>query len=91
MRKLISLILVFCMAVILVPALAESAGIVGEWTADYSGYSVVLTLNANGTFSMEGAGMGGADGTWVLEGEALSLTSQGSGSPYLPFSGAWMP
>ncbi len=40
MKKLISLILVFCMAVILVPALAESADIVGEWTADYSGYSV---------------------------------------------------
>ena len=60
MKKLISLILVFCMAVILVPALAESADIVGEWTADYSGYSVVLTLNANGTFSMEVAGMGGA-------------------------------
>ena len=77
MKKLISLILVFCMAVILVPALAESADIVGEWTADYSGYSVVLTLNANGTFSMEVAGMGGADGTWVLEGEALFLTSQG--------------
>lgn len=31
MKKLISLILVFCMAVMLVPALAESADIAGEW------------------------------------------------------------
>ena len=77
MKKLISVILVFCMAVMLVPALAESADITGEWTADYSGYAVVLTLNADGSFSMEVAGMGGAEGTWTLEGEALSLTAEG--------------
>ena len=77
MKKLISLILIFCMAVMLVPALAESADITGEWIADYSGYAVVLMLNADATFSMEVAGMGGAEGTWTLEGEALSLTAQG--------------
>ena len=77
MKKLISLILIFCMAVMLLPALAESADIAGEWIADYSGYAVVLMLNADATFSMEVAGMGGAEGTWVLEGEALSLTAQG--------------
>ena len=77
MKKLISVILAFCMAAMLVPALAESADITGEWTADYSGYAVILTLNANGTFSMEVAGMGGAEGTWALEGEALSLTAEG--------------
>lgn len=77
MKKLISLILVFCMAVMLVPALAESADVAGEWIADYSGYTVVLTLNTDNTFSMKVAGMGGGDGTWSLEGEALSLTAQG--------------
>ena len=77
MKKLFSLILVLCMVVMLVPALAESADVTGEWTADYSGYTVVLTLNADATFSMEVAGMGGANGTWTLEGEALSLTAQG--------------
>ena len=77
MKKLISVILVFCMAVMLVPSLAESADIEGEWIADYSGYAVVLTLNADGTFSMTVAGMGGAEGTWSLEGEELSLTAQG--------------
>ena len=82
MKKLISLILVLCMAVILVPALAESADIAGKWTADYSGYTVVLTLDTNGTFSMEVAGMGGAEGTWTLEGEALSLTAQGQTMVY---------
>ena len=76
MKKMISVILVFCMAAMLVPALAESADITGEWIADYSGYAVVLTLNADGTFSMEVAGMGGAEGTWTLEGEALSLTAE---------------
>ena len=77
MKKLFSLILVLSMAVMLVPALAESADVTGEWTADYSGYAVVLTLNADATFSMEVAGMGGAEGTWTIEGEALSLTAQG--------------
>ena len=82
MKKLFSLILVLCMAVILAPALAESTDVTGEWTADYSGYTVVLTLNADATFSMEVAGMGGANGTWSLEGEALSLTAQGQTMVY---------
>ena len=82
MKKLFSLILVLSMAVMLVPALAESADVTGEWTADYSGYTVVLTLNADASFSMEVAGMGGANGTWTLEGEALSLTAQGQTMVY---------
>ena len=77
MKKMISLFLVFCMAVLLVPALAESADITGTWTADYSGYTVSLNLDANGTFSMGVSGMGSTEGTWALEGEALSLTAQG--------------
>ena len=72
MKKLISLILIFCMAVMLVPALAESADIAGEWIASYAGHDIPMTLKADGTFSMNGA-----EGTWVLEGETLSMTAQG--------------
>ena len=72
MKKLISLILVFCMAVMLVPALAESAGVAGEWIGSYAGQAIPMTLNADGTFSMSGT-----EGTWVLEGEALSMTAMG--------------
>ena len=31
MKKMISLILAFCMAVMLVPALAENADVAGKW------------------------------------------------------------
>ena len=72
MKKLISMILVFCMAVMLVPALAESADIAGEWIGSYAGHVIPMTLNADGTFSMNGT-----DGTWTLEGETLSLTAKG--------------
>ena len=72
MKKLISLFLVFCMAIMLVPALAESADIAGDWIGSYDSYEIPMTLNADGTFSMNGT-----EGTWVLEGENLSLTAQG--------------
>jgi hypothetical protein len=72
MKKLISLILVFCMTIMLVPALAESADIAGEWTGSYAGQDIPMTINADGTFSMNGT-----EGTWVLEGEILSMTAQG--------------
>lgn len=72
MKKLISLILAFCMAVMLVPALAENADVAGKWVGSYAGQDIPMTINANGTFSMSGA-----EGTWVLEGETLSMTAQG--------------
>ena len=72
MKKLMSLILAFCMAVMLVPALAENADVAGEWIGSYAGHDIPMTLNADGTFSMNGT-----EGTWVLEGENLSLTAQG--------------
>lgn len=52
MKKLISLILVFCMAVMLVPALAESADIAGEWIASFAGNDIPMTINADG-FKLE--------------------------------------
>ena len=72
MKKLISLILVFCMAVLLVPSLAESVDVSGEWIGSYAGHDIPMTLKADGTFSMNGA-----EGTWILEGETLSMTAQG--------------
>jgi len=72
MKKLISLILVFCITIMLVPALAESADIAGEWAGSYAGQDIPMTINADGTFSMNGT-----EGTWVLEGEILSMTAQG--------------
>ena len=50
MEKLISLILVFCMAVMLVPALAESADIAGEWIASIAG---IVAATIGGGFKLE--------------------------------------
>ena len=44
MKKMISLILAFCMAVMLVPALAESADIAGEWIASFAGNDIPMTI-----------------------------------------------
>ena len=60
------------MAVMLVPALAESADIAGEWIASLAGNDIPMTINADGSFSMNGV-----EGTWVLEGETLTMTAQG--------------
>ena len=72
MKKLITLILVLCMAIMLVPALAESADIAGEWVASFAGNAIPMTINADGSFSMNGF-----EGTWILDGETLTMTAQG--------------
>ena len=62
MKKLISLILILCMACILVPATAED-GAAGEWYADYHGTVMILALNADGTSSMTVSGNQMGEGT----------------------------
>ena len=72
MKKLTSLILILCMVIVLLPATAENADIAGEWTGSYAGHAIPMTLNADGTFSMNGT-----EGTWTLDGETLSMTAMG--------------
>ena len=72
MKKLISLFLILCMAVMLVPALAEGADIAGDWIASYAGTDIPMTISADGSFSLNGT-----EGTWVLEGETLTMTAMG--------------
>ena len=87
MKKLISLILILCMACMLVPAMAEDAA--GIWYAVEMtsegltikpaevGMSMTLELKEDGTAEMvmEMAGQKDTDaGTWSVEGDTLSMT-----------------
>ena len=85
MKKLISLVLILCMACLLVPAMADE-DVTGEWylktmkngDTEYDaasiGYNLVMTLNADGTASMT---MPGSEepqsGTWTLEGDQITV------------------
>ncbi len=73
MKKLISLVLILCMACMLVPAMADD-GAAGLWYAEYSGAVMVLSLGEDGTSYMEVAGNRMAEGTWAEKDGKIEIT-----------------
>ena len=78
MRKILSLMLVLCLALSAFPAAAED--LAGEWNLLILGLQAGTgTLNADGTLHMvmDIEESSESDGTWVLEGDTLTLTFDG--------------
>jgi hypothetical protein len=73
MKKLISLMLILCMACMLIPAMADG-GAAGVWYGDYFGAVMVLTLGEDGTSSMEVSGNQLASGTWAEKDGNIEIT-----------------
>ena len=72
MKKLISLVLVLCMACMLVPAMADD-DISGEWYGGMMGQPMIISLNADGSYTMSLAGIAMSGGTWILDGSVLTM------------------
>ncbi len=78
MKKLISLVLILCMACMLVPAMADE-DLTGDWYASFAGAVMTMTVNADGTLTMLIPGQAEASpGTWTLEGDQITITVQDS-------------
>jgi hypothetical protein len=73
MKKLISLMLILCMACMLIPAMAAD-GAAGVWYANYYGAVMVLTLGEDGTASMTVSGNQMAAGTWAEKDGKIEIT-----------------
>ena len=81
MKKLISLLLILCMACMLIPAMAEESP-AGVWYADYSGAVMILTLGEDGSASMEVSGTQMGSGTWAIVDGKIEITmTDMSGEP----------
>ena len=52
MKKIVSLFLVFCLAALMVPALAESGDLLGDWYGTMYGMAIQLTFNEDGTYHL---------------------------------------
>ncbi len=79
MKKLISLVLILCMTCMLIPAVAEES-ITGVWYGRFMGLEMILTLNEDGTASMNMPDMGmEQSGSWALDGENLAVTMVNDG------------
>ena len=86
MKKLISLILILCLACMLVPAMAESADVAGDWylktmkmgdqeyDAAAMGYNMKISLNADGTGTMEMPGSDPTEASWTMEDGQITVT-----------------
>ena len=77
MKKLISLMLILCMACMLIPAMADGSA-AGVWYGDYHGAVMVLTLNEDGTSSMTVSGNQMAAGTWTENDGKIEITMAGA-------------
>ena len=78
MKKLISLLLILCVACMLVPATAD-ADVTGEWYASYMGVVMTMNLNADGTGTMAIPGQEQPEAaSWTMEGDQITITVQDS-------------
>ena len=75
MKKLIAMILIACMACMLIPAMADE-DVTGEWYGSLMGMGIVLSFNADGTFTMVANGQEMAKGNWTLEGTTITATGE---------------
>ena len=86
MKKLVSLILILCMACMLAPAMADEA-VAGDWylktmkmgeteyDAAAMGYNISMSINEDGTLTMiSPTSPDPAPGTWTLEGDQITVT-----------------
>lgn len=65
MKRLTSLVLALLLALtMMVGAFAETADVTGEWYGELLGIQVTLTINADGTYKMDIAGMDSEEGVW---------------------------
>ena len=78
MKKMISLVLVLCMACMLIPAMADD-DITGEWYASFYGAPMRMTLNADGTASMAMGDTEMGTAVWTFSDGKFSMTEDESG------------
>lgn len=92
MRKLISIVLILCMACMMIPAVAEENSLIGTWylkeavsgemTLDVSmlGMSMSIELKEDGTAEVVtayGEESSAKEGTWTQDGETVTVTADG--------------
>lgn len=83
MKKLLSLVLILCMACMLIPAMADE-DISGEWYGSLMGMGVTITLNADTSYAISMSGNVAEEGTWKVE-EGKLITVPANGNPETTF------
>lgn len=75
MKKMLSMLLTAAMllAMLCCGAFAEAADVTGEWYASVFGMVMTMTLNEDGTYTMQMDGEDPDAGTWRLDGDSLIM------------------
>ena len=96
MKKLISLVLILCMACMLIPAVAEEESVLGTWylkeavmegltlQASDLGMSITMEFGEDGTLVVTTSYGGDPEvetDTWVQDGSVITITSNGQDMP----------
>ena len=101
MKKLVSMMLILCMACLMLPAMADEE-ITGDWylkimkmgeqeyDAAAMGYAVTMTLNEDGSVVMTVPGDDPASGTWTIEGDEITVIANDSPAKGMVSEGVFM-
>lgn len=89
MKKMLSMLLTAAMilAMLCCGALAEAADVTGEWYGSLFGITMTMTLNEDGTYTMEMDGEDPNEGTWRLDGESLIMDEGGDDEAVFAYDG----
>ena len=78
MKRLTSLVLALLLALTMMTgAFAEAADVTGDWYGEFMGFQVTLTLNEDGTYLLEMAGMSQENGVWETNEEGNLVMDKG--------------
>lgn len=79
MKKLLSVLLAMVLALtMLVGAVAETVDVTGTWSTTLMGMNVTFVINADGTYTLDIAGLESVDGTWEYQDDGNLLLDKGT-------------
>ena len=79
MKKLLSVLLAMVLALtMLAGAVAETVDVTGTWSTTLMGMNVTFVINADGTYTLDIAGLESVDGTWEYQDDGNLLLDKGT-------------
>lgn len=79
MKKLLSVLLAMVLALtMLAGAVAETVDVTGTWSTTLMGMNVMFIINADGTYTLDIAGLESVNGTWEYQEDGNLLLDKGT-------------
>lgn len=89
MKKLVSVLLAMVLALtMMVGAIAEQVDVIGTWSTTLLGMDTQMTINEDGTYTLEIVGLSSEDGVWEYQEDGNLLLDKGTDGEVVATVGA---